>query len=144
MAVSHLAQLNIARLKAPLDSPELTDFVANLARINALADAAPGFVWRLQTEDGDATGIDFFGSDHIVNLSVWEGLEPLHDFVYQHDHLDMLRRKQEWFEPMGEAHMVLWWVPAGHLPTLEEAELRLGYLRQLGPTEQAFTFRRPF
>ena len=144
MSAYHLAQLNISRLLAPLESPQLADFVANLDRINALAEVSSGFVWRLQTDDGDATGIDFFGSDHIVNLSVWESVEDLHQFVYRSDHVDILRRKKEWFHTMAEAHMVLWWVPAGHLPAIEEAAERLNMLRNLGPTEKAFTFKKVF
>lgn len=141
MAQYHLAQLNIAKLQAPIDSPQLADFVANLDRINALADRSPGFVWRLQTEEGDATGIDFFGNDQIVNMSVWESVEALHDYVYRSAHIEILRRKKEWFHTMAEAHMVLWWVPVGHIPTVEEAADRLNLLREHGPTQEAFTFK---
>lgn len=144
MPSHQLAQLNIAHLSSPIDSPELADFVANLDRINALADQSPGFVWRLQTEEGDATGIDHFGSDFIVNLSVWEGVEPLHDYVYRSAHIEIMRRKKEWFHRMHEAHMVLWWVPGGHRPTVEEAETRLRQLREQGPTDRAFTFKKAF
>ncbi|MDX1755691.1 MAG: DUF3291 domain-containing protein [Marinobacter sp.] len=140
----HLAQLNIAKLAAPLDSPRLADFVANLDRINGLADQAPGFVWRLQTEEGDATGIDAFGSDYLVNLSVWDSIESLHDYVYRSAHVEIMRRKKEWFHKLGEAHMVLWWVPAGHRPTVAEASSKLDQLRKLGPNGEAFTFKRPF
>lgn len=144
MSQYHLAQLNIASLKAPIDSPLLTDFVANLDRINALADGAPGFVWRLQTEEGDATGIDFFGLDQIVNLSLWESLEALHQYVYHSAHIEIMRRKKEWFHTMADAHMVLWWVPAGHEPTVEEASEKLNLLREHGPSNEAFTFKKPF
>lgn len=139
-----LAQLNVARLVAPLDSPVLTDFVANLERINALAERSPGFVWRLQTEDGDATGIRHFGDDMLVNLSVWRDVAALHDFVYRTAHVEIMRRRMEWFERMDAAYMVLWWVASGRRPTLEEAEARLDRLREAGPTAEAFSFRRPF
>ena len=144
MSTHHLAQLNIARLLAPLDSPQLADFVANLDRINALAEASPGFVWRLQTEDGDATSIDYFGNDQIVNLSVWESMEALHHYVYGTAHTEIMRRRKAWFHKLGEAHMALWWIPAGHVPTVEEAAARLNTLRELGPTAEAFTFKHAF
>lgn len=144
MSNHELAQLNVARLVAPIDSPQLADFVANLDRINALADNAPGFVWRLQTEDGDATAIRHFGDEFIVNMSVWRDTESLRDYVYRSAHLDVMRRKKEWFEKMREAHMVLWWVPAGHRPSLDEADARLQQLRENGPSEHAFLFNKPF
>ncbi|WP_166267230.1 DUF3291 domain-containing protein [Marinobacter caseinilyticus] len=144
MTNHHIAQLNLARLLAPIDSPQLSDFVANLDRINALADDAPGFVWRLQTEEGDATGIDFFGPDQIANLSLWDSIEALHHYVYRTAHVEILRRKQEWFHKAGAAYMVLWWVPAGHIPSLEEASQKLDKLREQGPTSEAFTFKKAF
>lgn len=142
MSSFNLAQLNIARLVAPLESPTLVDFVENLDRINALADNAPGFIWRLQTEDGDATAVKHFGNDFIVNMSVWKDVQSLHDYVYRSRHIDVMRRRKEWFLKLKEAYMVLWWVPIGHIPSLEEAELRLEHLRVHGPTSQAFTFKK--
>lgn len=139
-----LAQLNIAQLLAPIDSPVLQDFVANLARINQLAESAPGFVWRLQDEAGDATGYTHFGSDVIANLSVWTDRDALFEYVYGTEHLAIMRRKREWFSKLASAHMVLWWVPAGHRPSLAEAEQRLQQLRQQGPGPEAFTFKKPF
>jgi Domain of unknown function (DUF3291) len=139
-----LAQLNIGRLQAPLDAPESTGFVAALEPVNALADAAPGFVWRLQTEDGDATAIRAFPDDLvIVNMSVWASLEALADFVYQSDHRQIMARRREWFERLAEAYLVLWWVPEGHRPTVDEAKQRLARLRAEGPGPEAFTFRQP-
>lgn len=142
----HLAQLNVARLLAPLDSPQLADFVAGLEPINALADASPGFVWRLQGEGGDATAIRAFDDDAvIVNMSTWESIDALRDFVHRHaDHRAALRRRREWFAPADEASVVLWWVAAGHRPDPAEAKERLAHLQAHGPTAVAFTFRHPF
>ena len=144
MASYQLAQLNIARLKAPIDSPQLADFVANLDRINALAERTHGFVWRLQGDGGDATGIDYFGADVIVNMSVWEDVETLRDYAFASGHVEIMRRRAEWFHKMAEAHAVLWWVPAGHRPSLEEAEERLNHLRANGPSRFAFTFKHAY
>jgi hypothetical protein len=144
MSGHELAQLNIARMRAPLESPEMADFVANLERINALADGSPGFVWRLQTDDGDATAMRPMGEDMLVNMSVWRDLDALTRFVYRSAHAEILRRRKEWFERMPEAFMVLWWVPAGHRPDAVEARLKLDLLRANGPTPDAFTFRHPF
>ena len=139
-----LAQLNVALMVAPLESPILKDFVDNLARINELAESSPGYVWRLQTDDGDATGIRPFGEDYLVNLSVWKSIEALHNYVYQSAHTQIMRRRKEWFHKMREAYSVLWWVPAGYRPTVSEAELKLRLLREKGPTSEAFTFKKPF
>jgi hypothetical protein len=141
----HLAQVNIALPVEPLDSPALAEFVELLEPVNALADGAPGFVWRLQTDEGDATAIRAFGDDRlIVNMSVWESADALWDFVYDAGHLEVMRRRREWFTRMAESHMVLWWVPAGTVPTVADAEERLERLRAEGPTPQAFTFKRRF
>jgi hypothetical protein len=140
----HLAQVNIGRVRAPLDTPELADFVAALAPINALADASPGFVWRLQTEDGDATAIRAFDDESVmVNMSVWESLEALADFTYRSAHTAVMRRRREWFHHT-DVYLALWWVPAGHRPTVTEAQARLAHLAEHGPTPAAFTFRVPF
>jgi len=141
---SHLAQLNIAKMKFEIDSPELADFVARLEEVNALADNSPGFVWRLQTDTGDATAIDFFGSDTLVNMSVWQNIESLHDYVYRSAHKEVLARRKEWFARMLEAYSVLWWIPAGSIPTLEEAAQRLEKLQKRGPSADAFTFKQMF
>ena len=137
-----LAQLNIGRAAAPLDSEQLRDFMENLDPINALAEASPGFVWRLQTEDGNATAIKAWDDPlMILNMSVWESVESLADFVYRSAHTDFLRRRREFFEKPVEAIQVLWWVEDGHRPTVAEALARLDHLRAHGPTEHAFTFR---
>lgn len=142
----HLAQLNIGRLRAEVDDPSIAEFMDNLDPINALADAAPGFVWRLQTDDGNATAIRAFPDDPLMalNLSVWESIEALAGFAYRSAHAGFLRRRGEWFERLGEVSMVLWWIPAGTTPTVDEAIGRLDRLRTVGATPEAFTFRQPF
>jgi heme-degrading monooxygenase HmoA len=141
----HVAQINVGLPLEPLDSARLADFVAALDPVNALADAAPGFVWRLQTEDGNATAIRVLDDDRlIVNMSVWESVEALAAFVYRSAHTGVMRRRREWFVPMRESVTALWWVPAGTVPTVAEAETRLRHLRAHGPTPHAFTFRDPF
>jgi len=139
-----LAQLNIAVLKAPLESPAMADFVANLDRINALAEAAPGFVWRLQTEEGDATALRPLGDNVLVNMSVWQDVGSLNRYVYKSAHVEVMRRRKEWFERMAEAYLVLWWVARGHRPTMDEASARLALLRAHGPGPRAFDFRTAF
>ena len=140
-----LAQVNIARLKAPLDSPRLKDFVDGLDPVNADADAADGFVWRLEDESGDATDIAVFGDSWlIINMSVWRDTDALTAFMYQGRHREMLARRREWFERVEEAMVAMWWVPKGHRPTVAEAEARLLHLRANGPTPYAFTLRTSF
>jgi hypothetical protein len=146
-----VAQVNIGRLVAPLDSPRLADFVAGLDPVNAAADGAPGFVWRLQTEDGDATALRVFEHDAegadggiLLNMSVWETVEDLAAFVYGEAHLAVLRRRREWFERLKDIYAALWWVPRGHIPSISEAEDRVKHLRAHGPTPHAFTFKVHF
>jgi hypothetical protein len=139
-----IAQANIGRTRGPLDSELLAGFVAALEPINALADSSDGFVWRLQTEEGDATSLRPFEDElMIINMSVWESVEALWAFVYDSEHLEVMRRRRQWFERI-ENHMVLWWVPAGHEPSVEEAKERLEHLRFQGPSAEAFTFKSPF
>jgi heme-degrading monooxygenase HmoA len=138
----HLAQVNVALPLEPLDSPRMAGFSEALEPVNAVADASPGFVWRLQTEDGDATAIRAFGGRLMINMSVWESLEALRAFVYGDAHAAVLRRRREWFERLGEPETALWWVPVGRLPTVAEAEERLGHLRARGPSARAFTLRQ--
>ena len=139
-----LAQLNIAQMVAPLESPEMVDFVDNLDRINALADNSQGFVWRLQTEEGDATALRPLGEDWLVNMSVWKDVESLQNFVYESAHIEIMRRRREWFAKIREAFTVLWWIPEGHIPTIEEARQRLDRLRADGPGAEVFTFRKTY
>jgi hypothetical protein len=144
MSGYELAQLNIATMKEPLESPGMADFVANLDRINSLAETSPGFVWRLQTEEGDATSMRPMGEDTLVNMSVWQDVASLSHFVYQSAHVEIMRRRKEWFASMREAFVVLWWVRRGHRPSIAEAIAKLELLRAKGPTEDAFTFRQAF
>ncbi|MDR2985595.1 MAG: DUF3291 domain-containing protein [Nocardiopsaceae bacterium] len=145
-----LAQVNIGRLRAPVDSPVLADFMTALGPVNAVADAAPGFIWRLQTEDGNATAIQAFEWDAagsagvIMNMSVWESVEALAAFVYASDHRAVLRRRREWFEPMREAYTALWWIPRGTIPAIADAEDKVRYLREHGPSPEAFTLKVHF
>lgn len=141
----HIAQVNVGFTRAPLTSPDIADFIALLEPINALADAGPGFVWRLQDEGGNATNIKVTDDERfIINMSVWRSLEELRDFVYRTRHVEVLRRRGEWFERMTEAHLAIWWLPAGRLPTIEEAMWRVDLLRRHGATPEAFMFRSPF
>ncbi len=138
----HIAQVNIARMKAPLDHPVMAGFVARLEEINALADGSPGFVWRLQTSEGNATYLRPYDDDRILfNLSVWETTEALRDYVYRTAHGDLFRQRHAWFEKFAGACVALWWVPAGHIPGIDEAKKRLAYLDAHGPTQFAFTFK---
>ncbi|MFE1950861.1 MULTISPECIES: DUF3291 domain-containing protein [Streptomyces] len=140
-ATAHLAELNVAKLLYPLDDPRVAPFVEMLDPVNASADSAPGFVWRLVGDGADdATELRPAGENVIVNLSVWESPEALWDFTYRSGHLEVMRGRRDWFARHVEAHLVLWWVPAGHVPSVEEALERLGELRANGPSPRAFTF----
>lgn len=139
----HLAQFNIARLTHPLDAPESQGFVEQLESVNAIADADPGFVWRLQTEEGDATSIDPYGDPQmIVNLTVWKDAASLKEFTYKGDHGQVFRDRTDWFDKRVQPMVVLWWIPAGHIPGVDEAVRKLEDLRSSGPSSQAFTFGR--
>lgn len=143
----HIAQLNIARMRAPLDDPMMADFVDNLSRINALGENSPGFVWLLKDDSGSnsATEIRPYEDERIIiNMTVWETMEALHDYAYYSDHTDFFRRRAEWFEKMDTPTFVLWWVPAGHIPTVDEAKERLEYLTAHGPTPYAFNFKKRY
>jgi hypothetical protein len=145
MSRFHLAQVNIGRLRAPIDNPIMEGFRSQLDTINALADRTPGFVWRLQTEDGNATAIRPYDDQLMaINMSVWESLEALQQFVYQSAHVGPLRDRKLWFEPLEGPIQTLWWVAAGHIPTVDEAKARLALLKERGPSADAFTFRTPF
>jgi hypothetical protein len=139
----HLAQLNIAHLRAPIDSAELAEFVAALEPMNTLADEYPGFVWRLKESDDDptATVVHDYGDHLLVNFSVWESFDALWNYVYRSAHLGVLRRRREWFQRTAEPYLVMWWIPEGHIPSLAEAMERLERLRADGPGPEAFTFK---
>jgi hypothetical protein len=141
----HLAQVNIARLRAPITDPVLADFVANLDRVNGLAEAAPGFVWRLKGDEGNALAVRAFDDEAlIINISVWDSIESLFEYTYKSDHVEVFRRRAEWFVPLGAAHLALWWIPAEHQPDANEAKAALAHLDAHGPTPRAFTFRQRF
>jgi hypothetical protein len=141
----YLAQINVGRIRAPLSDPLLAGFVEQLGPINALAEASPGFIWRLQTPEGDATSINVFDDDLIIiNMSVWQSLEALHDYVYRSQHSSVLRQRKEWFEPYNGPFMALWWVPSDKRPTPQQGKERIEHLAQHGPTPTAFTFKTTF
>ena len=141
-----IAQINIARLRAPLDDPLLAGFVARLDEINGLADGMPGFVWRLQADDGgDATSLRPYDDDMIlVNMSVWETPEQLRDYVYGSMHVEVMKQRKTWFERFDGMYYALWWVPAGRIPSVQEARDRLEHLRARGESARAFSFKRVF
>lgn len=137
-----IAQVNIGRMKGQLEDPVMAGFAARLDEINALADSSPGFVWRLQTSDGNATYLRPYNDDRILfNMSVWETVEDLRHYVFKTAHAEMLRQRQAWFERFTGVYTALWWVPAGHIPGVDEAKIRLAHLEAHGPTQFAFTFK---
>jgi hypothetical protein len=141
----HIAQVNIARMNAPLDDPIMAGFVARLDEINALADRSPGFVWRLQSAQGNATYLRPYNDERILfNMSVWETMEHLRYYVYRTTHAQLIRQRREWFEAFAGVYLALWWVPANHTPSVDEAKKRLAHLEVHGPAPFAFTFREAF
>ena len=145
MSTHQLAQINIARLLAPIDDPLIADFVAQLAPVNALADKSPGFVWRLQTGSGNATSVKVYDDDMIiVNLTVWENIEALREFAYKSSHAGVMRDRKKWFEKFEGPYFAMWWIPAGHIPATQEAKERLEYLRVHGDSPYAFSFKNVF
>jgi len=146
MSKHHLAQINIGRILAPLDSDVMAGFVQRLDEINALADGSPGFVWRLQTDAGNATELRPYGDDDtiLLNMSVWESVAQLNAYVYRSAHAEVLKQRRQWFANFGKPIIALWWIPAGHIPTVPEAVERLASLQERGPTPYAFDFRNVF
>lgn len=141
----HIAQVNIARARAPLDDPLMRGFVEQLEALNRLAEGSPGFVWRLQTEEGDATSLRVYDDPSMmINLTVWESIEALHAFSYGGDHVRVYAERNQWFETLDTPSLALWWVDAGHIPTTEEAKGRLELLAERGPTPDAFAFKHRF
>ena len=140
-----LAQVNVAKGIANTDSEIMIGFVTRLDEINALADHSAGFIWRLQSEEGDATSIDVFDDEMmLINMSVWDGIDSLKTFVYRTVHVELIRDREAWFSKLGVAHQALWWIPAGHIPSEEEAKEKLEQIRQNGPGQEAFTFGKPY
>jgi len=145
MAHYHLAQINIARMKADYSDPVMAGFIARLDEINALAESSPGFVWRLKGEENSAEYLRPYADDRIIfNLSVWDSVEALQNFVYKSMHREVLKQRKDWFEHFHGAYVALWWVPAGHFPSVDEAKKRLAHLDANGPSQFAFTFKNVF
>jgi hypothetical protein len=141
----HIAQINIAAMRFALDHAEMTPFVAQLDRVNALADSAPGFVWRLQDDSGHATAIKAYADENIlINMSVWPGIEDLFEYSYQSAHAEVLRGRKQWFTRLETAALALWWVRGGEIPSVPEGVARHDHLRQHGPSAHAFTFKQRF
>lgn len=141
----HLAQVNIALLKAPIDDPLLAGFVARLEEINTLADNSSGFIWRLKTEQNDATSIRPYDDDRIlINLSIWDTPESLREYVYQSAHSDVMRQRKMWFDKFEGMYYALWWIRRGDIPTIEEAKHRLDHLQKHGESGYSFSFAKIF
>lgn len=139
----HLAQLNIGTALDSMESEVMKDFTDNLELINGIGENSPGFVWRLKDESGDATAIEFTDDPNVlVNLTVWQDLQSLKDFVFKTQHATFLARKKEWFKPVSEATYALWWIPEGHIPSLEEAKAKLDHLNEHGESPSAFSFKK--
>jgi len=141
----HLAQINIVEALFPLDDPRMKDFVDQLPAINAEGENSPGFVWILKDETETAVNFVIFNNPNIlVNMTVWESIDALKDFIYKGDHLKTFVRRKEWFVAMKKSHLALWWIPKGHIPTLVEAAQKLEKLWKEGPSKDVFTFRKLF
>ena len=146
MSRYHIAQVNIGKVRAPVEDPSMAGFTIRLDELNALADGSRGFVWRLQTSTGNATYFRPYPVDDriLMNMSVWETIEDLRHYVYHTVHAELLRQRHEWFEKFAGTYTALWWVPAGHHPGIDEARKRLAHLDEQGPTQFAFTFKNTF
>ncbi|MDQ7050802.1 MAG: DUF3291 domain-containing protein [Enterobacterales bacterium] len=141
----HLAQINIAQAKDSMQSPVMDGFVKRLDEINQLAEQSEGFIWRLKTEQGDATGINAFEDDRlIINLSLWNNLDSLKHYVYQSVHIDLIQDKKHWFNKIKPAHLALWWIPEGCIPSIEQGKQKLQYLQNHGASASVFTFAKPY
>lgn len=141
----HIAQLNIAKMLAPIDSDIMHGFVSRLDEINALAEQSEGFVWRLKGDDNNATAIRIFEDDMlIINLSVWESIDALHTYTYKTAHAELIKGRKDWFSALGKPHMALWWVKAGDIPLTTDAKERLEYLQANGASPYSFTFAKRF
>jgi len=146
MARYHVAQVNMGKIRFPLDDPRMQGFMSRLDDVNALADGSPGFVWRLQTNEGNATYFRPYPEDDriLLNMSVWETIEALRHYAYKTVHAEVIRNRSDWFEKFSGVYLALWCVPAGHIPSIDEAKKRVAYLEAHGPTQFAFTFKQAF
>lgn len=142
----HIAEFNIGRLKYPKDSIEVKDFMDALDHVNSMGETTEGFVWMLKDEEGyGATGVEAFDDPQIiVNYTIWDSIDKLHTFTYSGDHIEVFRRRREWFEKHEQPSLVLWWIKEGEIPSIEEAKERLDYLRRHGPSPFAFNFTKRF
>ena len=141
----HLAQVNIGKILAPMDSPQMSEFKNNLDRINALAEASEGFIWRLKDDNNNATSIKVFEDDFmLINMSVWKDIDVLYKYVYESAHMEYLKNRKAWFEKLADKYMALWWIPESHIPTPLEAIERINHIRQFGETAFAFGFKKRF
>lgn len=146
MAQYHLAHVNIGRIKGPIDGPVMAGFMARLDEVNAVAESSPGFVWRLKTESNNATYFRPYPEDDtvLINMSVWESVEALQNYVYKSAHRELLKQRKDWFEQFTGVYLALWWVPVGHNPSIDEAKKRIAHLEAHGPSQFAFTFKNVF
>jgi len=141
----HVAQINVGTIKYPQDDPRMSGFMNRLDEINALAERSPGYVWRMQSESGNATDIDVGGAAlFIANMSVWVSVETLFDYVYKTVHREVMIQRRRWFERPADLYQALWWIPAGHIPSAEEGLFRIEVLKEKGPSPAAFTFNERF
>lgn len=149
---SHLAQANIARLRAPIQDAAIAGLLERIEAMNHLAEKSPGFVWRLEGSDVTLEHLRVFDNYFVpfeperlfYNMSVWESVEHLHQYTYNAAHAEMLRQKHEWISKFERPHLVLWWIPAGHRPSIDESARRFRILHERGPTSDAFTFKDIF
>ncbi len=146
MASYQIAQINIGRIKGvTIANPVMKEFVDNLERVNALAESSKGFVWRLKSENDNATSINPYNDEQvIINVSVWASIEELENFVYKTFHTDFLKRRKEWFHKYGQVYTAMWWVPAGQFPSIEEAVAKLEVLQRNGATQAVFDYKQKF
>jgi hypothetical protein len=144
MSKLHLAQVNIAKKLAPLDDPIMQDFINNVDKMNAIADSSPGFIWRMKDEDKDLGAQVFQDDSLVINISVWEDLDLLFNYTYNSGHIEVFKRKKEWFSKMKMMHMAFWYVPEGYEPSFQDAKDRLDYLNIHGDSPYAFTFKSKF
>ncbi len=142
----HIAEINIAKMKGVnINDPIMKEFADNLDEVNRIAEKSEGFVWRLKDDNNNATNFNPYNDVQIIiNVSVWTSIETLEQFMYRTFHSEFLRRRKEWFITYGTAHTAMWWVPQGHIPSLQEAVEKLDYLQQHGPSPLSFDLKNKF